>query len=359
MTAQCVRCGEAVGKAVKKGGQISPKRTERGIDKERLEKVCRLCEMDEKLTKRNEAVDERLDEMQRGLEDVKREIERVEKRLDEAIKECKNASELKVQEALKEIAKQAEYVASTVQEIRNEKEGQEERIERLEWAVDGCSKMESPEQVVIRTKEGTTEAVGSGKTKVQRKNEARPKAIPQKEKLVVLGDSIARGIGERLKEQHGNVKVLAKGGSLIGDTAKIAERTEWSGSEQVIVMTGGNNIERWDYSEEIMEGYAEILRKLKEKGVNNITMVGLSTRRCFKSIQTSRAIGLSERLSRLCAREGARYVDGGVEEAQKNRMLAVDGVHFSREWEDVVVRRIYSSIRENLNLLGTVTAVVK
>lgn len=45
-------------------------------------------------------------------------------------------------------------------------------------------------------------------------------------------------------------------------------------------------------------------------------------------------------------------MEGGIWEQDKIRLLARDGVHFSRSGEDFMVRKIYQSIRRHLNSFG-------
>ena len=45
-------------------------------------------------------------------------------------------------------------------------------------------------------------------------------------------------------------------------------------------------------------------------------------------------------------------MEGGIWEKDKIRLLARDGVHFSRSGEDFMVRKIYQSIRQHLNSFG-------
>ena len=45
-------------------------------------------------------------------------------------------------------------------------------------------------------------------------------------------------------------------------------------------------------------------------------------------------------------------MEGGISEKDKIRFLARDGVHFTRSGEDLMVSKIYQSIRQHLNSFG-------
>ena len=178
-------------------------------------------------------------------------------------------------------------------------------------------------------------------------------AIPQTQEIVVIGDSIARGVGARLQEQHGVVRVFAKGGGTLTDAQRKVDEIRLNGEEAVIIMTGGNDIDRGDGTEEVVRGYERLVTSLRSKGVERITLVGPSTRRHFSTYFKSKVIGINNRLRRWCTKERVNFVEGGVTEKDKIRLLARDGVHFSRNGEDFMVRKIYQSTRQYLNGLGT------
>ena len=137
----------------------------------------------------------------------------------------------------------------------------------------------------------------------------------------------------------------------VADAERNAKEICLAGGEAVVVITGGNNIDRGDGTEEVMKGYKRMVTTLRERGVEKITLVGPSTRRHFSAYFHSKAIGMNQRLERWSAKEGFNFVKGGVSEKDKIRLLARDGVHFTREGEDSMVRKIYQSTRQYLNKL--------
>ena len=138
--------------------------------------------------------------------------------------------------------------------------------------------------------EAKTEAGNGGKKGIG------PTPIPQTKEIVVVGDSIARGIGARLREQHGNVRVFAKGGGTLADAEQKVDEVVLTGDEAVLVMTGGNDIDRGNGTEEVLERYERVVATLRSRGVKSIRWwaraqgdisVGMTTARSPASIRDS------------------------------------------------------------------------
>ena len=128
-----------------------------------------------------------------------------------------------------------------------------------------------------------------------------------------------------------------------------------TGKESVVVLAGGNNIDRGDGTEEIMNEYGAVVKKLKDRGVS-VTMVGPSSRGHFGLYQQSKVYSVNARLKAMCVKEGVDYVEIGARKQDRMRMLARDGVHFSRSGVQKAGRIIYSSLKRHLNLPMVVVA---
>ena len=299
--------------------------------------MCRQCLMDEKL----EVLAKKLEDMEGQLAGAQLRIDELENE-NKLLKEEQNSMKERcserslVQEAEVVEAKTAvDGVVSDCRKMAEDQEAMGERISRLEWAIEVGS--EDVEEDLNRT--WTSVVDGSNKSKqrkfpekgkvdVQRKTgasknteaEERWSAIGQEQKIVVIGSSMAIGVGEGLKRQHGNVKLIAKRGGMIADVVNQLENAEMDEEEQVVVLVGGNNVDRGDGTEEIMSEYGRLFGKLKDKKAT-VTVVGPNTRGHFGPYLHSKVIGINRRLKEICQRNGMYYVEAGLTEAEKYRLL--------------------------------------
>ena len=298
-------------------------------------------------------------EIQARLDKAKRELAEFERRLEGALSRCGSMGG-ELQMMLQEQGEIRSALASFAIELGIE-DG-EIGGKKAEWVTVGRKgkqqKKESLDPPAAALAEGAQTGAQMSKERADR-TMAGVAAIPQTQEIVVIGDSIARGVGARLQEQHGEVKVFAKGGGTLTDAQRKVDEVQLTGEEAVIIMTGGNDIDRGDGTEEVVRGYERLVTSLRSKGVGRITLVGPSTRRHFSPYFKSKVIGINNRLERWCAKESVNFVEGGVTDQDKIWLLARDGVHFSRNGEDFMVRKIYQSTRQYLNGLGTTGAEAK
>jgi len=324
------------------------------MGEDREERKCRMCTMEERIRELEEGSGNRqigqfMLEIEERIEKAKRQLAEFELRLEGALGSCGSLGN-DLQKLAKEESEIKMAISSFEFELGIEKEtgGTE-----AEWVQIGKGGKQQKQRRGSST-EGRTEAVQDGEQGMKAQSTrdgGKYSAIPQTQELVVIGDSIARGIGARLQEQHGRVRVFAKGGGTLVDAERKAEEISLTGEEAIVVITGGNDIDRGDGTEEVMEGYKRMVATLRKRGVEKITLVGPSTRRHFSAYFNSKAIGINQRLERWSAKEGFNFVKGGVSEKDKIRLLARDGVLFTREGEDSMVRKIYQSTRQYLNKL--------
>jgi DNA repair exonuclease SbcCD ATPase subunit len=266
-------------------------------------------------------------------------MERIEK-LEEERKEHSSRWTALVMEMsqTRELVEQLGRDSSILEKETRELEG---KVERLEWAVD------------VPEAKATTRSSNGSRDKEDRKlyssavvEDKKLTRLPQDERIIVVGDSMARGVGKKLKFQHGG-EVYAQGGARIEEVGSQIENMKLSGDENLVVMAGGNNIEVHG-TEEIMKKYRAVMDLIKEKRMKKVTVVGLFARRYFGGYLNSKVLSLNERLKNLCKERGLTYLEVDV---HRNGwwLIGQDGVHFSREGEDEVAARIYKHIGTYLN----------
>ena len=185
-------------------------------------------------------------------------------------------------------------------------------------------------------------------------------AQPRPVKLVVLGDSLATGLGlpaeeafpaklaRALKAKGLSVDVADAGVS--GDTASAGlARIDWSvpeGTDAVIVELGANDALRGVDPKVTRDALDKILRRLKERGIA-VLLAGMQAPR---NLGPDYARGFDAIFPELAAQQSVAFypffLDGVVTDARLNQR---DGIHPNAEGVDVIVARILPKVEELVN----------
>jgi lysophospholipase L1-like esterase len=341
-----------------------------GFDVERISKVtlsCRMCKVECRIDKlevvvkevkdRVESVSDRLGK----LELSNRTTESVSK-LECRIKELSEEEECKVAEVntrVDEVEHKLGEVASqiVVGEIRIEDE--------LRRIVNITSDAESRVTAVeLRMSEMAQEwPTPAESKKVEQQNkqtsEPRDKKVrfvsfsekfkdKPKDTVLVLGDSMVRGMGSCLERDSGGeggmYRKLSYGGARIEDIDSklgvIGDKPE----SHVVIVVGTNNLKK-DGTELIMARFRSLISELRKYRYRKVSFVGILRRTDVSSYIDSKRLSLNLRLQRLCVENEYGYVERDLVSEHLDR----DGLHLNAEGQDVVARTIFRHCKQFLN----------
>jgi tetrahydromethanopterin S-methyltransferase subunit B len=162
--------------------------------------------------------------------------------------------------------------------------------------------------------------------------------------VLVVGSSMARGVGQHLKADNLMFNKLDFSGARIEDiTEKVAVLGDRPDSH-VVVMVGTNNLQR-DGSVLMMKRYGELVEELKRHRYRQVSLVGLLKRGDFSF--DSRIMSINCQLKVLCERQGVGFVEVDID---RRRMLGRDGIHLNWRGCEVVARKIFKHSCSHLNL---------
>jgi hypothetical protein len=179
-------------------------------------------------------------------------------------------------------------------------------------------------------------------------------------KILVVGDSMVRGVGEHLHIDNSMFDKLDFSGARIEDIADKVRLIGDKPQSHLVLMVGTNNLVR-DGTEEIMRKYDALIHAVKEVSYQKVSMVNILARTDTTGRQTdgntlcgfpwvdiynSKRIGLNARLQSLCTENGFGFVDIKVD---VNSMLDRRGLHLNRRGQDTVARRIFRHCVNDLN----------
>lgn len=166
-----------------------------------------------------------------------------------------------------------------------------------------------------------------------------------KDEILVLGDSLSRGAGHKLKEQCGGniVKVLSTGGARLKDIGKKIQHLEPNKSRHLVIIGGANNMQD-DTTPAILEDYGRIVNEAIDKGNKRITVLGLMKRYDLPSMYESKRILINMELKKICA---ALEVDYLEYEPERSRVHG-DGLHLNWVGQNELGRVIFQSVKSFL-----------
>ena len=163
--------------------------------------------------------------------------------------------------------------------------------------------------------------------------------------VLLIGDSLARGVGSHLKTQHVMFESQAFGGARIEDITKKVEDMEDKAGSHIVVMVGTNNLKS-DGTELIMSKYKDLVRQLKAGCFRKITMVGILSRNDLSNYNDSKRMAMNIQLKELCVQNSIEFLEIRI---VKEKMLDRKGLHLNFSGQDTVARCIFKHCLKFLN----------
>jgi hypothetical protein len=162
--------------------------------------------------------------------------------------------------------------------------------------------------------------------------------------VLVVGSSMARGVGQHLKKDNIMFGKLDFSGARIEhireNIAVLGDRPD----SHIVVMAGTNNLES-DEINVMMKKYHDLVVELKKHEFREVSIVNLLKRADRKL--DSKISQVNSQLKALCQAQGIGFVQTAVD---TRWMLAPDGVHLNWKGCDRVARAIFKHSCRSLNL---------
>ena len=182
-----------------------------------------------------------------------------------------------------------------------------------------------------------------------------------KGKILVVGDSLARGVGYKMTSMYGDsVKVDAVGGAKIKDVVGRVNEVTPDKTSTLVVIAGANNMQE-DYSETIEEGVQDLIAA-GSKVAKDILVVGLVKRYDLGPGFERKRILLNMRIKARCKDAGAKFIEYEPERSRLHK----DGLHLNWRGQNELGKAILSkckprgrqSRRRHLDVLAVAGGVV-
>ena len=158
------------------------------------------------------------------------------------------------------------------------------------------------------------------------------KQLDRSQEVLVLGDSRIRYLDRTFCEadRKGRMTCCLPGAGVKDVVERYRGIVKGTGEEALVVVHVGVNDVRRVRSEELVERYRELLREVKESGRRCIVS-GVLPRQKVGSLWLLQAIGLNDRLRRMCGESGVGFMDEWDRFYGRQELYARDGIHFSRK----------------------------
>lgn len=183
------------------------------------------------------------------------------------------------------------------------------------------------------------------KNKVNKKGPSFAEKYKEKAKdtIVLLGDSLARGVGAKLEQQSHMVTTKSRGGAKIENATEQIGLLQDNEDRHLVVLVGTNNVQN-ETSETIRMKYKSLLETSKKVKNRRVSVIGIPQRFDLSGYQNSRRIGANLQLANMCRELDIEFISY---EPYRSR-IAKDGLHFNHVGQDELARKIFEHCKSFL-----------
>src|SRR6267154_542581 len=158
-----------------------------------------------------------------------------------------------------------------------------------------------------------------------------------KQSVLVVGDSLARGVGDKLKFQSDKVfERVSRGGAKIESINDEIVGLGDDSKRHLVIIAGTNNLES-DSSAEMLAKYEKLLEDVRKVKHRQITVVGVVKRYDLKSSFESKRIVVNMRLREMCNKKSIKFLGYDPERGQLSR----DKLHLNEEGQNEFASMIF------------------
>ena len=260
--------------------------------------------------------------------------------------------ELSVEDKIKDISIETDGKAVT-RELRSE-EKIKDLGEKFKETVDKVVAIEL--RVSELSNEWPTPSEGWSQVKNKRSKErklsqssSRTQSFAEKYKdkpsdtIVLVGDSLARGVGAKLEQQSNMVSTISVSGAHIDDITKELCKLRDKDDRHIVVLVGTNDIKE-EGSEVVLSKYKFLIDESNKVKNRKVSVVEIPRRLDLSTFHNSRRIGVNKRLKELCEAMNVEFIDY---EPVDNR-LARDRLHLNHLGQDELGRKIFQHCKRFL-----------
>ena len=243
------------------------------------------------------------------------------------------ASELRCEEKMKVLdAKFSEAVDKVI--------AIEAKVGKLsgDWPTPG----EAAEAYIVATNK-RNEARRLRRASNQKSSHAEKYKDKSKETIVLLGDSLTRGVGAKLEYQSNMVSAICRPGAHIDDITEEVHKLGDNEDRHVELLVGTNDIQG-EGSEVILSKYKNLIDESQKIKNRKVSVVGIPRRGDLDSFCNSRRLGVNNRLKEMCKGSNVEFLNY----EPRDSWLARDGLHLNHLGQNELGFKIYQHCKSFL-----------
>ena len=170
------------------------------------------------------------------------------------------------------------------------------------------------------------------RTKIGDQSEIRGTHLTGEPEVIIYGDSRIRFMDRAFCERNRDkrMRVCLPGAKLKDLSGGLDGVMKGCSPNSVLILHGGVNDVGTTLSEELIDTYKMVIANLVKSGRKGI-ITGILPKIGAGVEWSSRAIGINERVKRLCKESNIRFVDYWDAFWDKRELFSIDGYHLSRK----------------------------
>jgi hypothetical protein len=248
-----------------------------------------------------------------------------------AVTEITNAEKIvKLESQIKELGDQALALGLRIEDIKTEYPTPMEAKTSGSKTVTSKSHSKGRNKQCVEIRKNESDSTSTGK---------RCEEILKntKESVLLVGDSMARGVGDKLRAQSGKVfDRVSRGGARIETISNEIRKLEDDDKRHLVVIAGTNNLES-DTIKEMEDEYKMLLSTLATVKNRKVTVVGVLKRHDLSIGFESKRILVNMMLKGMCQKKEVGFLGYDPEK----RQLAKDRLHLNEEGQNDFANRIF------------------
>src|SRR2546426_1525172 len=297
-------------------------------------------------------VEERVTEIESAVELILKRLEVLERKFqpfDDLITRVENAEsrltihEISVEDKMKEAGTETDSKVLT-SELRSEEKIKEigekfketvDKLYTIELKVNDWPTPAAEDYTLVTNKRNERKLRLSSLPVVKQSHAEKYKDKP-KDTIVLLGDSLTRGVGVKLEYQSNMASTICRPGAHIDDITVEVSKLGDNADRHVVLLVGTNDIKRED-SVNILKKYRNMLGETQKIKNRKVSVVGIPRRANLDNFDNSRRIGVNSELKEMCATLNVEF----LEYEPSNNRLARDGLHLNDLGQNELGLKIY------------------
>ena len=216
----------------------------------------------------------------------------------------------------------------------------EAKVEKLsgDWPTPGAAA-----EVYIVATNKRNEARRLRRASNQKSSHAEKYKDKSKETIVLLVDSLARGVGAKLEYQSNMVSAICRPGAHIDDITEEVRKLRDNEDRHVVLLVGTNDIQG-EGSEVMLSKYKNLIEASQTIKNRKVSVVGIPRRGDLDSFCNSRRLGVNNRLKEMCKGSNVEFLDY----EPRDSWLARDGLHLNHLGQNELGFKIYQHCKSFL-----------